>query len=215
MEEHNSIMNELFIDEELTEKQKKIIIAAIETFSEKGFAATSTNEIAKKAGVAEGTIFKHFKTKKELLISVITPIVSKLLAPFVIKDLYKVLDHKYEHYEDFLRAMMENRIIFVKNNIPLIKIVIQEIPFHPELKELFIENIGKQVFDRFCLLAEHYQKKGQIIDIPPATVVRHTISTIVGYVAARYLLFPDKAWNDEQEIELTLQFLIRGLSYNN
>lgn len=54
-----------FEDEEgLTEKQKKIIIAAIESFSEKGYAATSTSEIAKKAGVAEGTIFRHYKTKK-------------------------------------------------------------------------------------------------------------------------------------------------------
>lgn len=215
MEEHNTILNELFIDEDLTEKQKRIIIAAIESFSEKGFAATSTNEIAKKAGVAEGTIFKHFKTKKELLISVIAPIFSKLLAPFVIKDFAKVFDHKYERYEDFLRAMMENRITFVKNNMPLIKIVIQEIPFHPELKEMFFENIGKKIFERFCQLAEHYQNKGQIIDIPPATVVRHTISTMIGYVAARYLLFPDKDWDDEQEIELTLQFLMRGLSNNN
>ncbi|MDP4171296.1 MAG: helix-turn-helix domain-containing protein, partial [Bacillota bacterium] len=40
-------------DDILTEKQKKIIVAAIESFSEKGFAATSTSEIAKKAGVAE------------------------------------------------------------------------------------------------------------------------------------------------------------------
>lgn len=211
MAEHNN-MNDLFLEEELTEKQKKIIAAAIETFSEKGFAATSTSEIAKKAGVAEGTIFRHFKTKKELLLSIISPMVSKLIAPFVIKDLYKVLDHKYEHYEDFLRAMMENRIIFVKNNMPLIKIIIQEIPFHPELKELFAEHIGKKVFERFCRLAEHYQKKGDIIDIPPATVVRHTITTLAGYIAARYILFPDKDWDDEKEIELTLQFLIRGLS---
>lgn len=212
MEEANHTMDDLFVDGELTEKQRKIIIAAIETFSEKGFAATSTSEIAKKAGVAEGTIFKHFKTKKDLLISIITPIVSKMLAPFVIKDLYKVLDHQYEHYEDFLRAMIENRIAFVKNNTSLIKILIQEIPFHPELKELFVENIGKKTFERFCHLAEYYQKKGQIITIPPAAVVRHTISVILGYVAARYLIFPDKEWNDEQDIELTMQMLMRGLS---
>ena len=37
-----------------TAKQKLIIIAAIEVFAEKGYAAASTKEIALRAGVAEG-----------------------------------------------------------------------------------------------------------------------------------------------------------------
>jgi hypothetical protein len=50
MSNEDFIMEKLFEDEEgLTEKQKKIIIAAIESFSENGYAATSTSEIAKKA----------------------------------------------------------------------------------------------------------------------------------------------------------------------
>lgn len=49
---------------DLTERQKKIVAAAIESFAEKGYSATSTKEIAQKAGVAEGTIFRHYKTKR-------------------------------------------------------------------------------------------------------------------------------------------------------
>ena len=57
--------------DELTEKQKKIIVSAIQSFAEKGYSATSTSEIAKKAGVAEGTIFRHYKTKKDLLLAIV------------------------------------------------------------------------------------------------------------------------------------------------
>jgi AcrR family transcriptional regulator len=216
MPEQDSILEELFQEEEkLTEKQKKIIMAAIESFSEKGYAATSTSEIAKKAGVAEGTIFRHYKTKKDLLMGIVSPMMAKLIAPFVIKDLYKVINHEYEHFEDFLRAMMENRIEFLKNNMPLIKILIQEIPFHPELKEQFKEHIAMKVFDRFASLAEYYQKKGQIIEIPAYSAVRMTFTSIFGFLIARYLILPEADWDDEKEIELTIQFIMHGLSAKN
>ncbi|WP_026581918.1 TetR/AcrR family transcriptional regulator [Bacillus sp. J33] len=213
MPEQDSIIEELFQEEEgLTDKQKKIIAAAIESFSEKGYAATSTSEIAKKAGVAEGTIFRHYKTKKDLLLGIVSPMMAKLLAPFVIKDLYKVIDHKYERYEDFLRAIMANRIDFLKNNMSLIKILIQEIPFHPELKEQFKEHIAKKVFERFVSLVKFYQKKGQIIDIPAFSAVRMTFTSIFGFLITRYLLLPEADWDDEKEIELTIQFIMHGLS---
>src|SRR5688572_17005274 len=87
---------------EMSEKQQKILAAAIDIFSEKGFAASSTNEIAKKAGVAEGTIFRHYKTKKELLLAIVTPTMAKFAAPFFIKTFAKeVFENEYEHYEDF------------------------------------------------------------------------------------------------------------------
>ncbi len=41
--------------------------AALELFGKQGFAATSTNAIAKKAGVSEGLLFKHFGNKQGLL----------------------------------------------------------------------------------------------------------------------------------------------------
>ncbi|MEH7123345.1 TetR/AcrR family transcriptional regulator [Bacillus sp. JJ1532] len=215
MAEQDLLITQLFDnEEELTDKQKRIIIAAIESFSEKGYAATSTSEIAKKAGVAEGTIFRHYKTKKDLLLGIVAPTMAKLLAPFVIKDLNKVLDTKYERFEDFLRAMIENRVIFLKKNLPLLKIVIQEIPFHPELKEQFFEHIAKKVFDRYIKVTEYYQEKGQIIEILPQQVIRLTVTTIIGYLFSRYILFPDSQWNDEEEIELTIQFLMRGLAPN-
>lgn len=212
MPESNSIIDQLFEDEKLTEKQKKIIEAAIDSFSEKGYAGTSTSEIAKKAGVAEGTIFRHYKTKKDLLLSIIAPMLAKSIAPFVIKDIYKVLNHKYERYEDFLRAMIANRDIFLKQNLPLFKILIQEIPFHPELKEQFMEHIAIKIYSRFKDLVLYFQEKGDIIQIPAHSVIRLNISTLMGYFFTRYLIFPDNEWNDEEEIENMVQFLLHGLS---
>lgn len=46
----------------------KIFKAALELFSEKGFANTSVGEIVERAGIAKGTIYYHFKGKDELFL---------------------------------------------------------------------------------------------------------------------------------------------------
>lgn len=209
----NNIIDEIIDkNENLTEKQKLILEAAVESFAEKGYAATSTNEIAKKAGVAEGTIFRHYKTKKDLLLSIVAPMMAKLIAPIVIKDLNKVLNKDFESLEDFLRAMIYNRAEFLKANIPLFKIVLQEIPFQPELQKQFKEHIAIKVYERMSAIIQHYQEEGQLINLPPYQVVRLTASSIFGFLLGRYLLFPELDWDDEQEIEATIQFILHGLS---
>lgn len=51
----------------MTEKQKKILSAALKLFATEGYASTSTNKVAKAAGVSEGLIFRHFGNKEGLL----------------------------------------------------------------------------------------------------------------------------------------------------
>ncbi len=51
----------------MTDKQESIIMAALQLFAKDGYNATSTSKIAKKAGVSEGLIFRHFENKEGLL----------------------------------------------------------------------------------------------------------------------------------------------------
>jgi len=51
----------------MTEKQEKILQAALELFAKEGYNATSTSKVAKHAGVSEGLIFRHFENKEGLL----------------------------------------------------------------------------------------------------------------------------------------------------
>ncbi|MDX1627634.1 MAG: TetR/AcrR family transcriptional regulator [Fulvivirga sp.] len=55
----------------MTEKQEKILHAAGELFSREGYHATSTSKVARKAGVSEGLIFRHYGNKEGLLNAVI------------------------------------------------------------------------------------------------------------------------------------------------
>jgi AcrR family transcriptional regulator len=200
-------------DVKLSEKQIKILEAAIEMFAEKGYAATSTSEIAKKAGVAEGTIFRHYKTKKDLLLAIVTPTLFQSVAPFLAKEFVKeVFDSQYQSYEDFIRALLKNRYEFVKKYLPAIRIFWQEMAFHEEIREQFQRIFTAHVYQKFKRIVEHFQTKGEIAAIPVDSVIRMTITTIVGFLVTRFIVLPDYEWDDEAEMERTVQFLMNGLA---
>ena len=55
----------------MAQPRKDVIIeTAARLFAEKGFTETSTAEVAEQAGVAQGTIFYHFKTKEGIFLAV-------------------------------------------------------------------------------------------------------------------------------------------------
>lgn len=203
-------------DEEhkMTAKQLKIVQAASEMFAQKGFAASSTSEIAQRAGVAEGTIFRHYKTKKELLLSIVAPVMAKLVAPFVLRDFYKVLDNSYDSFDQLLRAIIENRIEFLERNMQVLKIFIQEIPFHPDLQEQFQKLILSQVLEKFSVNITKFQQNGAIVNWSPNTVIRLVASSILGYVLSRTFSGgrADNNWNDEKEREATITYIMKGLA---
>lgn len=51
-------------------KRELILEAAIRVFAERGFHAARVSDVAKEAGVADGTIYLYFKTKEEILLSI-------------------------------------------------------------------------------------------------------------------------------------------------
>jgi len=60
------------------EKRKRILKAATKVFAQKGFHGARVTEIARAAGVAEGTIYLYFKNKEDLLVSLFETHVSQL-----------------------------------------------------------------------------------------------------------------------------------------
>jgi AcrR family transcriptional regulator len=71
--------------ERAAERRQAIIEAAMEEFISRGFAATRLDDIAKRAGVAKGTIYLHFKDKEsmfeELIRTAIVPLVGRMQGP--------------------------------------------------------------------------------------------------------------------------------------
>ena len=63
-----------------TSGRERILHAAVRVFAKKGFHATRVSEVAKAAGVADGTIYLYFRSKDALLVSLFEDRVERLLA---------------------------------------------------------------------------------------------------------------------------------------
>jgi hypothetical protein len=94
----------------------------------------------------------------------------------------------------------------------LVRIVVQEMPFHPDLQARFREAVLSPVLVKVGAALDRFKAMGQLADLPNGTIARLCAVSMMGYVAARLLNRSSPAWNDEAELEATIAFLLKGLA---
>lgn len=199
-------------DEPLTDTQRRILTAALEIFSEKGFSGSSTAEIAARAEVAEKTLFAQFKTKGELLARTLRPSVFVLIEPRVLDRVRDAVAPAGKTLADVLRALMRDRIELASSHPKKLKLVAHELLLRPEFFKTFSgtfrERIQPYVMEAFADLVA----RGEIrTDLPPRTLVRTFVSITFGYAIARYVLGLEEGGDDDAEIERIVDLLVHGL----
>lgn len=196
-----------------TVKQKKIIEVAIATFAEKGYSNTSTSEIAKKAGVAEGTIFKHYGTKENLLLSIMVPFLKDFF-PTMAEELIGELMKDHYSFEEFLRALLKNRSAFLSENREIFQVFIKEMFYKEELRNELLPNVLKVGTDRLINVIEVFKQRGEIKDIPNELVLKMLFTVISGMFISNFVLL-NKHSISENEIEEVIFFILKGLGQSS
>ncbi|WP_125709750.1 TetR/AcrR family transcriptional regulator [Companilactobacillus zhongbaensis] len=198
----------------LTEKQLKIFKSAIELFSKKGYANTSTKEIAENAGVSEGSIFKKFKNKEELLFSILNPLSRNILPQLVNEFSEETLQIRYESLHDFISALIHNRNIFVKENVDVIKIFVDEFIYDLRIRDKMVKAVPYQYIKSFNDVLNDLKKRNLMIDWMNSEIWRTIFSAYFGYVAEHYLIFPDMKFDEKVELEHTIDAIVKALTPN-
>lgn len=196
-----------------TEKQQKIVEAAIKIFAEKGFANTSTSEISQKAGVAEATIFRHYGTKDNLLLSVILPFIKDFI-PHMADEIFNgLMAQNPTTFEQFLRALIKNRISFISNNRKLFQILVKEIMYREEFKLELAPLISEIIIHHFTIVIETYRERGDLINKPTPILLKLLLTFLYGYFTSRFVLMTNNSVVDEEkELEEIVRFIMDGLS---
>jgi AcrR family transcriptional regulator len=113
----------------LTSEQKiqhRILEAAEHLFAVQGYDRTTTKQLAERSGVAEGTLFRHFESKKSILAAVMSRGWDALLND-LLETLCEVSD-----CQDMV-GLLRHRLQDVHLHADLIKVCLIQTPFHPEL----------------------------------------------------------------------------------
>ena len=195
-----------------TAKQQKIVETAIRMFAEKGYANTSTSEIAKAAGVAEATIFRHYGTKENLLLSVIVPFLKESIPILAKEFIDEIKPENFDSFENFVRALLSNRMNFLKSNKEIFQVVVKEFLYREDLFKNIIPDAGKDIFNYFNKAMDIYKARGEIIDIPNSSLMKMILSFTAGYFTMKFILLPeDNTVDEDTEIDNMVRFILNGV----
>lgn len=195
-----------------TAKQQKVVEAAIKIFAEKGFSNTSTSEIAEAAGVAEATIFRHYGTKDNLLLSVILPFIKDFIPRMAEETFNGLLSQNPATFEQFLRELIKNRIDFISDNRKLFQILVKEVMYREEFKQELAPLLSEIIIYHFNKVIETFKERGDLIEKPTPILLRMLLTFLYGYFTSRFMLVTDKfVTDDDAEIDEVVRFIMDGL----
>lgn len=179
----NSLLDQLLAEtrqsKKHTDKLEQINKAAIELFSEKGFSNTSTKEIAIRAKVAEGTIFKHYGTKENLLLNLMLKFI-QVFIPVIKEDLKQKLEKQYfKDMSSFLNYFIKERIEFILGNHDIFKVFVKEILYNDALRNNFKHLHFNDVETMFYHYFDIFKKNGELDDIENEIILKHMLKIVL------------------------------------
>ena len=122
------------------ETRSRILKAAERLFARQGFDGTTTRDLAREAGVAEGTLFRHFENKKAILVEVATQgwieILTDLLTELSEMGSYKAI-----------AQVMRRRMLNLHQNADMMRVCFMEAQFHPDLRDRIQSDVIAKMSD--------------------------------------------------------------------
>jgi AcrR family transcriptional regulator len=168
---------------QITKKRREQILkAALKIFTQKGYAAATIPEISKTAGVATGTIYLYYPSKRELFVAVIkdfiitTPLLN-LIDKIPKGDLTKVF-----------RNILQDRLDLLKNEVfARMPPLMGEVMHDPEIKELWLKEFLHPFLSRIEMGYRMMSATGKFRRLEPAVAVRAVGGMIFGFLMLRVL----------------------------
>ena len=144
--------------ERAAERREAIIQAAMDEFIARGFAATRLDDIAKRAGVAKGTIYLHFKDKEslfeELIRTALVPLIGRLHAPPPIGGSVR----------DAVEGFANNFITEVANTRrgDIVRLIVAEGPRFPAIADFYYREVVSRGLAGMRALIELAVARGEV-----------------------------------------------------
>ncbi|MFZ1885242.1 MAG: TetR/AcrR family transcriptional regulator [Rhodoplanes sp.] len=141
-------------------RREAILAAALHEFTERGFASTRIDDVARRAGVGKGTIYLHFKDKEalfqQLVITMLGPIVAQVQGlPDDEVPVRAVLER--------LSALFVEEIYATKRR-QVLRLIMAEGPRFPQLAEFYYRHVVEPASAVLRRLLERASARGELRD---------------------------------------------------
>lgn len=185
--------------------KRKVMLAALHLFANNGFPATTTAQIAKQAQVSEGTIYKYFSSKRDLLTKLLTPVFTEIKSSFLMKFA------DYQQLGDLVNFIINDRLKFIEDNFDLTKIVLQELLTSKDIQPAFQKILGgnEGVLATIRDLQKQYPEISP--DLTPTQFIRCIVGPLFAFATQEKLL-EIKSADRTADLQLIYQQVMAGLT---
>jgi AcrR family transcriptional regulator len=142
------------------DRPKEILEAAFEEFSRNGYAATTLDQVAVRAGVTKGTIYVYFENKEHLFISMVrelTKPATDFAQEMFERDEGSTADLLREQFSFIYRHIVEDR-----RRREVVRMLIAESPRFPELADRYHEEIHRPCIELLQRAIQRGIDRGEI-----------------------------------------------------
>ncbi|RDW20196.1 TetR family transcriptional regulator [Oceanobacillus arenosus] len=180
--------------------RQKILDTAEKIFGKKGYFETSIVDITVKAGVAQGTFYNYFTTKKSIYDELVRELSSSLR--YQMKTAMEEKSSFYDKQRAGFRAFFE----WVLSHRNLYSIVQQSVLVDKELYRWYYEKIAAG----FIKSVETAVEQGECKPLDPETVA-YCLMGIGQFIGMRWVLWEDQAV-PEAVFEEAMEVIFHGVS---
>lgn len=170
------------------DKRERILNAAVKVFAKNGFYATRVSEIAKTAGVADGTIYLYFKNKDDVLISIFEDGIRRLL------HVLREVAASDVPIEERLRKVIELQLGSLEEERDLAEVITVNLRQSTRLLKQYAAPLFMEYIEVIAGIVAEGQKDGAFRkDVNPKVVARALFGALDGLLVTWALTDPEPA----------------------
>lgn len=166
-------------EEAAQDKVTRIVEAAVALFAERGFHGTAVPEVAKRAGVGAGTIYRYFENKEDLVNAVFRATKAKLKL-YLSDEIDFDADIRTQFHQFWV-----NLTRFAQDNP--IEFHFLELQDHAPYLDQASRNLELEVLAPIWLMGVKARNNGQVKDMAVETLIAMVWGAFVGLMKAQVL----------------------------
>lgn len=149
MEQAFEDLNDWLMTSDMPFGKKQVLKAALNLFSKQGYDGTSTAQIAEASGMSQATIFKYYKSKEDLLLIILEPLIDHLL-PTYGKKFAQELSKQEQNLASMIHFIVQDRYYFLVQNKDAVMILISQLLINQQIKAKVLQKIAevKDIFEQ-------------------------------------------------------------------
>lgn len=190
--------------------KQRILKATIELVANKGYASTSTREIANNAGISEATIFKYYKNKDQLLKEIVQTTIEKFYN-YSINEVVSKIDNRSDLTRETIENILSERLLFFERNNKTVQIVFQEMMINETVRELFRQKIWTEMNELSNTLFDRGKKIGAIRNIDNFYLRKALFGMMFYTIIIETMFGGDKNHNSKEQAKIITDILFNGI----